>query len=243
MSGTMNEGQGAPAPQQSTTWQAPGGDPKAAARAAKAYARASRSWYQKKRFIIPIVLVVIVVLVSALSGGDDEPAAKVIDGNTADAAAAGDEKKDDAGSGEPAGSKGKPAKVGDTVELEGTRYTVDSAETRPTVGGEFFEEKAKGVYVVVALTIENVKSESKLFSDSAAQFVAKDDTSYGTDTDATIAVSADGDDALMFEEMHPDLPTSGTLIFDVPPAKVAGGLLELSDLFGGGEAYIALKLK
>ncbi len=34
-----------------------GADPKAAAAAAKAYAKASRPWFKKKRFIIPLVLV------------------------------------------------------------------------------------------------------------------------------------------------------------------------------------------
>lgn len=73
--------------------------------------------------------------------------------------------------------------------------------------------------------------------------MAKDKTSYGTDSDATFAGMGEGEEPLWLTEMHPDLPVTGRLIFDVPPTKTNGGLLEVSDLFGGGEAYVALGLK
>jgi hypothetical protein len=44
---------------------------KAQAKADKAYAKASRPWYKKKRFIIPIALVVIAIAASAGGGADD----------------------------------------------------------------------------------------------------------------------------------------------------------------------------
>jgi len=46
-------------------------DAKAQAKAEKAYRKAQRPWFQKKRFLIPIGLVVLLVLVSALGGGGD----------------------------------------------------------------------------------------------------------------------------------------------------------------------------
>lgn len=53
---------------------APGADPsfnaKATAKAAKAYAKASRPWYKKKRFIIPIGLVALIAIGSGLGGGE-----------------------------------------------------------------------------------------------------------------------------------------------------------------------------
>jgi hypothetical protein len=50
-------------------------DAKAQARAEKAYRKAQRPWYQKKRFLIPIGLVVLLVIGSALGGGGDNGAA------------------------------------------------------------------------------------------------------------------------------------------------------------------------
>lgn len=49
-----------------------GDDPKAAAAAAKAYAKAQRPWFKKKRFILPLIVVAAVALASAGAGGGDE---------------------------------------------------------------------------------------------------------------------------------------------------------------------------
>jgi len=50
-------------------------DAKAQAKAAKAYAKAQRPWYKKKRFLIPLVLIAIFVAIgigSVGGGGDDD---------------------------------------------------------------------------------------------------------------------------------------------------------------------------
>jgi hypothetical protein len=64
-----------------------GDDPKATAAAAKAYAKAQRPWYKKKRFMIPLVLVIIAVIATAAGGGDDaaETTSDVADEITDDA--------------------------------------------------------------------------------------------------------------------------------------------------------------
>lgn len=224
-------------------------DPKIAAKAQVAYekaaAKASRPWFRKKRFVIPLGLVVVGALATGLNGGDEGAGPQEVEAATADEAKAAGEKKEATEKQQAeVGSAERPLPVGRTIELEGTRYTVDAARTTPTIGSEFMEEQADGVFVVVDLTIENTKDESKIFSDSAAQFTTADGTSYGTDSDASVAALGEGEDnSLLMTEMHPDLPTSGQLIFDVPPAKVKGGTLEVSDLFGGGEAYLALGLE
>ncbi len=56
----------------SSTPEGPGAprNPKAEAKAAKAYAKATRPWFKKKRFIIPAVLLLL-LLFSKLGGGSD----------------------------------------------------------------------------------------------------------------------------------------------------------------------------
>ena len=48
---------------------------RADAKAEKAYAKASRPWYKKKRFIIPLGFVALVVAIAGFSGGGDNPTA------------------------------------------------------------------------------------------------------------------------------------------------------------------------
>ena len=223
----------------------PGDDPKAMAAAEKAFRKASRPWFKKKRFVIPLAIVALMVLGSQVGGGESgpekvasSPADSKADSTNAMTTTKSAAKPSAASA--KAGSKSNPIKVGETVKLEGTQYTVKQVRTASAVGSEFLKDQADGTFVVVTLTIENKKSETKTFSDSAAKFVAKDGNKYSTDSDGTIAVMGNSEEPLFLADMQPDLPKTGKLVFDVPPAKVKGGLLEVSDLFGRGEAYIAL---
>lgn len=207
----------------------PGMNPKAAAKAAKAYAKASRPWYRKKRWWVLGVAVLLVIIIVASSSGGDGP--KKVD--NASESGNGSSKSDDT-----AGTKNNPIKVGETVELAGTRYTVKKAVTASSVGGQY-GTKADGVFVVVTLTIENMKDETKTFSDSAAKLVTSDGKEYATDDDGSIY----SDKPLILEDMQPELPKTGVLVFDVPPAKAPAAELKVSDLFGSGDAYVNLGLK
>lgn len=211
-------------------------NPKAQAKAANAYAKASRPWYRKKRWIGLIAIVALIVVFSLTGGGSGDDGPKKVDASGKAVNDAGD--KADA----KAGSKKNPVAAGETVELEGTRYTVKSAKTAASVGDEFFKETAGGVYVVVELTIENTKDETKTFLSEAAKFIGGNDKKYTTDDDGTIAAIGDGE-PLIFEDMQPDVPKTGLLVYDVPKAAAAGGVLQVSDLFGRGEAYIKLGLE
>jgi len=218
-------------------------NPKAAAKAAKAYAKASRPWFKKKRYILLIVVVIIIIAAVAGGGGSGDGPEVVGDPKDAAATKGGNDDKATKDEAPKAGTKGNPIAVGQTVKLEGTQYTVGSVKTASTVGSQYFSEAAGGIYVIVDLTIENTKNETKTFFDSAAHFIGSNNKSYDTDSDGTFAAMGDDGETLIFEEMQPDVPKTGILVFDVPKDAMAGGLLEVSDLFGRGDAYIDLGLK
>ncbi|MFD4326080.1 DUF4352 domain-containing protein [Nocardioides sp. NPDC058538] len=203
------------------------------------YGNFSRHTTDSKGALIGACVVAGVLLISgmvgAASGGGDPDAPAGTTTDTTPSAAAGEEPKADKAK---QGSAKRPFKIGQTAKLEGTAYTVTGASTQDSVGGEFGEQ-ADGVFVVVDLTIENTKDETKTFMDTAAVFIAKDGTKY-EGSDAAIYL---GDESLVLRDMQPDLATKGKLVFDVPPAKAAGGVLQVSDLFGRGETHFALGLK
>jgi acyl dehydratase len=89
-----------------------GSNPKADAKAAKAYAKATRPWYKKKRWIAAIVVGVIIVAAALGSGGGGGGATR------GGGSGGGDEV-----------SAAKPVKVGEAVSLEGTTYTVERRGT------------------------------------------------------------------------------------------------------------------
>lgn len=76
-----------PPPPPQPGWQPPAGaDPRAAAKAAKAYAKASRPWFKKKRFVIPLALVAIGVVTQVGGGGGDDASTTASDTSTTEAA-------------------------------------------------------------------------------------------------------------------------------------------------------------
>src|SRR5687768_8328776 len=120
-------------------------DAKAMAKAEKAYRKASRPWFKKKRFILPIALVVLVALLQMTSGGDD---AATTGAGTGAAAA-------DNGSAKSAAKPAKAAKsepgVGDSVRDGKFEFVVTdvkrAGKTVPTSFGT--TETAQGEFVIV----------------------------------------------------------------------------------------------
>lgn len=92
----------------------PGTDPKAAAKAAKAYAKATRPWYKKKRWIGAIALLVIIGFSAANGGGSDTQAA-----SDDSAPMAATQKESAAKDAKPAANKPAAAKPDNTSKGKG----------------------------------------------------------------------------------------------------------------------------
>lgn len=226
----MSESMGPPGHEPSSAPPPPGSprDAKAELKAAKAYSKAQRPWYKKKRWILSLGFILLIVAVSAGSSG----------GGGTDNGGGGDTSAGSSGGGDK--EQGKSGSVGQPLQNAGTTYEVTSATTAATIGEQEFGSgaKADGQFVVVELTLTNNKDETKTFSDSSAKLVTTDGKKYETSSDAIFAV----EDSLILKDIQPDLTTKGTLVFDVPPAKVAGSKLVVEDLFGSGEITVALGL-
>ena len=191
-------------------------NPKAAAKAAKAYAKALRPWYKKKRIVIPVGLVVVAIAGSAGSS------------SSIGSATASD------------GSGGTSGKLGQAMTNAGTTYKVTSATTTDTIGDpDVLGERTDGTFVIVNLELTNNKDETKTFTEQSAQLRTSDGKEYETSDKALLAF---GDDSLMLKDIQPDLTTRGKLAFEIPTNKVSGSTLEIEDLWGSGKIKVDLGL-
>lgn len=208
-------------------------DTKADYKAAKAYHKAQRPWFKKKRWILSLGLLIVIVIAVAASGGGSSSSTE-----SNNASSGGD-------SGSPSSSKssskqdGTSGSVGQKLTNAGTTYEVTSVKTADNVGGSDFGAKASGTFVIVQLSLTNNKDETKTFSDSSAKVVTSDGKSYKSSSDATLFF---GDGSLLLKEIQPDLTTRGKIAFDLPPSKLAGSKLVIEDLFGSGEITVDLGL-
>lgn len=113
--------------QQQPGWQQQMTDPKAAAKAAKAYAKATRPWYKKKRFMGPLALVAVVAIAAGGSGGENG-GANVAESNAAGSAS--DKQVGSAGGGSNTGAeKAAVAKESAPTETTAQENARSSAET------------------------------------------------------------------------------------------------------------------
>ncbi len=129
----------------------PGMDPKAAAKAAKAYAKATRPWYKKKRFIIPLALVALIVISSALSGGGDPSPSNDDTASTSNDTAA-DDTATDAKQTEKATTK--PKKKVATVKVDAATLIKEFSDNELAA-----DTKYKGKNIQVSGTVEKIDTE------------------------------------------------------------------------------------
>ena len=217
-------------------------NPKAEAKASKAYAKAMRPWYKKKRVLIPAGLVALAMVGGATSSpnpGTSTTAVADAQVATSSEQATKSEKKDKSEK-KSAKSGEKVAKVGQTVTNAGTTYKVTTAKTTKEIGDpDLLGARADGVFVIVSLQLTNNKDETKTFMDSSAKLKTSDGKEYETSDKAVMAF---GDDSLMLKDIQPDLTTRGKLAFEIPPSKVGDSTLVIEDLWGSGDIKVDLGL-
>lgn len=171
-----------------------------------------------------VALIVLIVAIVALSGGGDEDAT-VKPGNGSENGEASDE--------------GTTAAVGDTVELKGTAYKVTRVRTAQEVGGEFNKTQADGRFVIVDLTLTNLKDEPATILEDAVRLVGGNGKEYTTDTDTFAAFD---NQLTILQDIQPDLSKEVVAVYDVPPGAVRGAKLQVKDLFSDSRADIDLGL-
>jgi hypothetical protein len=162
----------------------------------------------------------------------------------------------DSGSGEGGGSGGlvKSGIVnvgsGDTVhvgpkagvKVDTLTWHVKNAAAMKEIGDQYSGSKANGVYVVVKASVTNGKSDSVTINSDIAS-LESDGKSYSGDTDGQTAVELSGAKSFFLEDLGPDVSTTGSLVFDVPPALLKKSAEVCFGELGFGDSKGCIKLK
>lgn len=107
-------------------------------------------------------------------------------------------------------SMGNPVQVGHFI------YTVQNISFRKTVGDEFSEETADGIYMLVNLSIKNISEETRTLDGSFYAVTDRNGTKYEFSTNAATALEMSGRKTLFLKECQPNITTKGLLVFEVP---------------------------
>jgi hypothetical protein len=217
-------------------------DAKAQAKAAKAYTKASRPWFKKKRFIVPLAIVVLAIIATVNGGGsEDAPAAATTaDTSSEDTTsnATEDSAQDPSGSVDSAATEAS-AGLGDKVRDGKFQFTVKKVDCGKTrIGSAAFDTKAQGQFCLVSLKIKNIGNEAQsMFADNQYLFDEKGRKS-SADIDAAMYM---GDRAqTLWEEINPGNVLKGIVVFDIP-RNAEPTSLELHDSMFSGGVTVSLK--
>nr|WP_256146762.1 DUF4352 domain-containing protein [Bacillus thuringiensis] len=110
-------------------------------------------------------------------------------------------------------------------ESSKVKIAVGSVESVDSVGGEYLNEKAQGVFKVVEVSITNNQKDAITLSSNSFKLVDNQDREFSPNSAAQIKLNAAnrGNSKFLLEKLNPGLSQTGKIIFDVP--KDAQGLV------------------
>jgi hypothetical protein len=201
-------------------------DAKAQAKAAKAYAKAQRPFYKKKRFIIPGGFVALMMIIAMTSGGGgaEEPAASADDTSTA---AVADTESDGASEADAAEAEEEAPGLKTPVRDGKFEFTVKSIECgEDKIGSSFMAEKAQGQFCIAKVKVSNIGDESQMFDGTSQYLYDQDGREFTASTEAAFALP---ESQSFLEDINPGNTVSGKVVWDVPASGFEATELKLHD--------------
>jgi hypothetical protein len=217
-------------------------DARAQAKAEKAYRKAQRPWYKKKRFILAGLLVAFIVIVSAAGGGSKSNTTATDPGQAASGTKASKSSASSSSSKSTPKAVSKPAAAkqagfGDKVRDGKFEFRVSGMDCgKKLIGSQDFGAKAQGQFCLVSLSVENIGDEAQMLSDGDQYLFDTKGRRYSADTAAAIYLRSN----TFLEQINPGNTVKGQLVFDVPKSFSAKSL-ELHDSPFSGGVTIAAK--
>lgn len=188
---------------------------KAQAKAEKAYAKASRPFYKKKRFILLAVIALIVIIVIASNSGG------------------GGSSSSSASSGGGSSSGAKTVGLNQPANDGKFQFTVKGVDcSNKTIGTDPVSTTANGVFCIVSIDVKNIGDQAQTLDASSQYGYDAQGKKYSTDTKSEFYLPNQG--GALFNQLNPGSAVSGQFVFDVP-AGTKLTKLELHDsLLSGG---------
>lgn len=106
--------------------------------------------------------------------------------------------------------------IGKAIQIGHFVYTVQGVSFRKSVGDEFSEEIADGIYMLVNVSIKNISKETHILDGSLFAVTDKEGTKYEFSREVSTALEMSGKKTLFLKECQPNITTKGLLVFEVP---------------------------
>lgn len=132
------------------------------------------------------------------------------------------------------------ARLKDEIRIGAFVYRADEIRFEKTLGNEFVNKTANGVYLLVGLSIMNTSKETRHLDGSMFQIIDAQGNRYQYSI-AAASILAMGDvEPIVLKECQPKIPTSGVLVFEVPRQSDEYTLLATGGLLSSRKGRIRL---
>lgn len=109
-----------------------------------------------------------------------------------------------------------PSGIGERIDVEGFTAVVTGTAMTSTVGNEYLSEAARGVYLVVYVTVTNTRQAPAEFPYDSFTLTDRGGRAFTPDSNAIITLLNMELDLSMYDELQPGLPYPAAIVFDVP---------------------------
>ncbi len=121
--------------------------------------------------------------------------------------------------------------LGETITGGDFDFTVTSAKLASSLDLSYEQLTARGVYVVVYMTVENTSNDPFVFPYSELRIKTGDNRHYGIDSDGTIGVAIGWFNGSMYDQLQPGLVYETAVVFDVSADATGLTLTTSNDFF------------
>ncbi|PGN51858.1 hypothetical protein CN962_00250 [Bacillus cereus] len=184
-----------------------------------------------KLFISSIVCLVLAMILIPTKDKEEKPKAKETT-QQASTEVKEEPKKEEVKKEEP--KKEEPKKeLSKEGESSKVKITVGSVESVDSVGGEYLNEKAQGIFKVVEISITNNQKDAITVDANSFKLMDNQDREFKYSTQAQTAydIGNGGKSDFFLKQLNPGLTQTGKIIFDVPTdaqglvLKARGGMM------------------
>ena len=188
----------------------------------------------------------VVVLSSFATGGDDEAETTTAADTQTQTTTETETTAESSESAAPVAEEPAPVEpsftIGQVVNVGDVEYTVNSLSTATTLGSEYSNQTANGVYLVVEVRVKNNGQKAMMIDTNLFSLV---DGEIVYDSDGTASMYANTDESGFFlENLNPGLEKTGKVVFDVPQSTIDSSTKQLkvtTGFFGTESALINLQ--
>lgn len=186
------------------------------------------SWFKRHKILSVLLILFLIGFIVRLGGSD----------NTANQSPITNSNETSQNSPPPAATE--LVKIGAPVRDGKFEFTVKSVECgKPTVGGEYTLQTAKGQYCILSVAVKNIGNEAQSLSGDAQKLFNAAGQEYSYDSTATI-YAAPSTSTSWYDEINPGLTAEGFFVFDIPKDQIPT-VAELHDSSFSGGVKVSLQ--